>query len=239
MLLRYNQVTVITAASMSAICTNGRIKAGGIYFMISRNLGQFNWITFHSVSPGSQCLWTKLCTPTLMQCIGPVKGLGNIRPVCWQPLQVPPRNWLLERAQPWVEPEGGWIRLSVDRSQKITCQGFEGSNYDTSKVSLPKLFVTIPLIYICIWLFNLANFMYKMLLGIRHSCCTRRAILRDLTELTSGCISSQGRSLVGPSASCSSWPTPSPWPCTSSGSASRCWTVSSSSPTIPGSLSQG
>lgn len=32
-------VTVITAFSMSAICTNGEVKGGGTYFMISRSLG--------------------------------------------------------------------------------------------------------------------------------------------------------------------------------------------------------
>ena len=34
-----NVVTVISAISMSAICTNGQIKGGGIYYMISRSLG--------------------------------------------------------------------------------------------------------------------------------------------------------------------------------------------------------
>ena len=34
-----NVVTLITSISMSAVCTNGQIKAGGIYYMISRSLG--------------------------------------------------------------------------------------------------------------------------------------------------------------------------------------------------------
>jgi len=48
-----NIVTIITGLSMSAVCTNGQIKAGGIYYMISRSLGKdiYNSITFIHVDP--------------------------------------------------------------------------------------------------------------------------------------------------------------------------------------------
>ena len=36
-----NIVTLITSISMSAVSTNGKIKGGGIYYMLSRSLGEY------------------------------------------------------------------------------------------------------------------------------------------------------------------------------------------------------
>ncbi|KAK6014345.1 hypothetical protein OSTOST_20295, partial [Ostertagia ostertagi] len=39
MILLSSLVTTLTAISMSAICTNGEMKGGGLYYLISRTLG--------------------------------------------------------------------------------------------------------------------------------------------------------------------------------------------------------
>ena len=44
-----NVVTFLTSLSMSAICTNGQITGGGLYYLISRSLGGSSFIACVSI----------------------------------------------------------------------------------------------------------------------------------------------------------------------------------------------
>ena len=76
-------------------------------------------------------------TATLSGCTGPGKDLVHSRSACRRPLQGdPPGYWLLERAQTWVESEGGRFGRKEDwrQSQGIASRKVAGSNLGAGKV---------------------------------------------------------------------------------------------------------
>ena len=73
-----NVVTLITAISMSAVSTNGQIKGGGIYYMISRSLGKFLHGLTLSRSFLADCAFTFLAKIQSEKKITFMKHTGNI-----------------------------------------------------------------------------------------------------------------------------------------------------------------
>ena len=73
----------------------------------------------------------------------PGKDLVHSRSACRQLLQGdPPGYWLLERAQQWVESEGGRLSRKEDcrQSQDIASRKVAGSNLGAGKVFLTQNF---------------------------------------------------------------------------------------------------
>ena len=64
-------VTTITSLSMSAICTNGEVKGGGTYYMISRSLGDYYLKTLNVFKI---CIFTG---PEIGGSIGVIFSLAN------------------------------------------------------------------------------------------------------------------------------------------------------------------
>ena len=68
-----NVVTLITAISMSAVSTNGQIKGGGIYYMISRSLGKF----LHGLTRFRSTPFLAVCGFTFLAKIQPEQRLPS------------------------------------------------------------------------------------------------------------------------------------------------------------------